>query len=98
MTDWWHSIANEKRDEMVEKGVISENLGYKYQSNVNIMWEFYVDDHASFQAACNHLPFGCFLSVCKPVDKKKTMIFGQNKVIMEQYLLYMFAWTLPDGS
>ena len=98
LTHQWYSITSEKRDEMVETGEISEHLGYKYESNGVTMWEFHVDDHVSFQSACANLPFGGFLSVRKPVDKKKAMIFGQDKVIIKQYLLHMFAWTLPDGS
>ena len=98
LTHWWYSVTNEKRDKMVGKGEFSEHLGYKYESNGINMWEFHVDDHVSFQTACTNQPFWGFLSVCKPVDKKKAMIFGQDEVIMKQYLLHMFAWTLPDGS
>ena len=83
---------------MVESGEISKKAGYLYANDAMEFYEFHVDEHPSFQAACNHLPFGGQLSVRKPGNQKKAMIFGQDEVIMKQFLFTSLAWTLPDGS
>ena len=98
LTHRWYCISDDKRNEMIEQGEIGESLGYAFEKEGHKMWEFHVDDHHSFQSACNHLPYGGFLSVRKPVNKKKAMILGQDEVIMKQFLLSLFYWTLPDGS
>ena len=75
---------------MVESGEISKKAGYLYANDAMEFYEFHVDDHPSFQAACNHLPFGGQLSVRKPRNQKKGMIFGQDEVIMKQFYLHLW--------
>ena len=98
LTHRWYCISDEKRYEMVQQGEVSKSLGYAFEKDGMKMWEFHVNGHHSFQTAFDHLPYGGFLSVRKPVNKKKAMIFGQDKVIMNQFLLSLFNWTLPDRS
>ena len=96
----WHSITKEERNEMVKTGQVSNDSGYKYY-DVTLemaMYEYHVDDHISFQKACDHLPFGGNLSIRKPVDKKQVMIIGQDEAIMKKNLFSMNAWSLPDGT
>ena len=71
LTHRWYSISDDNRKKMVEEGEISESIGYEYERDGQKYWEFHVDDHRSFQTACDHLLYGGFLSVRKPVDKKK---------------------------
>ena len=73
----WHSITEEKRDELIRKGEISPNSGYKYKtSEGQVMYEYHVDEHISFSKACQNLPFGGNLSIRKPAYKKKVMMIG----------------------
>ena len=88
----------EERNKLVDDGSISAKLGYKYEVDGNIFYEFHVDDSSIFQSACDSIPFGGYLSVRKPKNKKKVMILGQDEVIMKQFIFTLLAWTLPDGS
>ena len=86
ITHRWYSICDEERRLMVERGEISESLGYEYEKDGRKYREFHIDDHCRFQAACDHLPYGGYLSIRKPKDKKKAMILGQDEVIIKQFL------------
>ena len=94
----WYSVTVEKRDELVKDGQISNNIGYQYTKNGKEFYEFHVDDCQYFHLACEHVPFGGYLSVRKPLNIKKVMIIGQDEVIMKQFIFSLLAWTLPDGS
>ena len=67
----WYSISEAKRDEMRASKELSSEIGYKYEKDGMVFFEYHVDDHPTFQHACNDLPFGGHLSVRKPKDKKK---------------------------
>ena len=83
---------------MVEKGFISESMRYEYTKSNVTYYEFHVDDHETFQMACQHLEFGGYLSVWKPEDKNAIMMFGQDEAILRQNLFSLLAWTHPDGT
>ena len=67
----WYSIEEDQRDKMIAAGEISSELGYKYELNGKVYYEFHVDDHLSFQKTCENIEFGGNLSVRKPSDKKR---------------------------
>ena len=94
----WYSITSEKRSEMIKNSEISSEIGYRYEKDGQTFYEFHVDDHPSFQLACEDLQFGGNLSVRKPSNKKPVMMWGQDEAIMKQNLFTLFTWTLPDGS
>ena len=94
----WHSISESERNIMISEGKLGSDSGYKYELDDGVYYEYHVDDHPLFQAACDHLEFGGNLSVRKPNDKKKVMMMGQDEAIMKQHLLTLLTWTLPDGS
>ena len=94
----WYSVTKEVRDKMVKDGKISSEIGYKYEKQGRIYYEFHVDDHPSFHDKCKNVPFGGYLSVRKPEDKKKIMMFGQDEAIMKQKSFTLLSWTLPDRS
>ena len=95
----WYSITEKKRREMIDNGEINDDSGYKYETNNGeVLYEYYVDDHLTFQDACKNLPFGGHLSVRKPLDKKQIMMIGQDEAIMRKNLLTLCAWSMPDGA
>ena len=94
----WYSITPDTRQQMIEMGKISSEIGYKYEVEGETYYEYHVDDHPDFQMACEHLEFGGNLSVRKPPDKKPIQMWGQDEAIMKQYLFTLLSWTLPDGS
>ena len=94
----WLSISKEERDKLVLEGEIDEHLGYKYELNDKQLYEFHVDDHVSFQARCDFLPYGGYLSVRMPPGSKKIMLFGQDEVIFKQHLFSDGYWMLPNGK
>ena len=94
----WYSISEEKRKELIESGKLGVDSGYKYIENDKVLYKYHVDDHESFQKECADLEFGGNLSVRRPLDEKKIMMWGQDEVIMKQKLLTLLSWNLPDGS
>ena len=94
----WYCITKQERDRLVKEGRVSSKLGYSFMKDNCEYFEYHVDDSPLFQEACKDVPFGGYLSVRKPENKKKIMMLGQDEVIMKQFLFTMLAWTLPDGS
>ena len=94
----WYSITAEKRKEMIQNNEITSESGYRYEKDGQTLYEYHVDDHPSFQLACNNLEFGGNLSVRFPEGKKPVIILGQDEAIMKQNLFTLSTWTLPDGS
>ena len=80
------------------EGEIDEHLGYKYKLNDKQMYKFHVGDHVSFQAKCDFLPYGGYLSVRMPPGSKKIMLFGQDEVIFKQHIFSYGYWMLPNGK
>ena len=95
----WISFSVDERDKLIEEGKLpSEISGYEYEKFGMKMIEYHVDDHSTLQDKCKHLPFGGYLSVRKPSNKKKTMIIGQDECIFKQFLFSKNFWSLPDGT
>ena len=94
----WYSITKEKKEEMVRDGKLDVESGFSYERDGVEMIELHVDDHEEFQVACRSVPFGGNVSVRKPVGQRKLMMFGQDEVIFRQFLMWMYSWTLPDGT
>ena len=65
-----YSITSIEREKLVENGEIHEELGYKYEKNGEVFYEYHVDNCQTFQDACDNVPFRGHLSVRKPIDKK----------------------------
>ena len=59
----WISITEKERDEMLLKGEVSEELGYRYFSSLrnSYLYEFHVDDHQLLQRKFSHLPYGGYV-------------------------------------
>ena len=54
----WYQIIKEEKMKYVDKGELDIASGYEYVQGNDVMYEYHVDDHPSFQENCNHLPFG----------------------------------------
>ena len=94
----WLSITANERNQMVKEGKIEKELGFKYNQNGMVHYEFHVDDHTIFQMRGNSLPYGGGLSVRKPPHEKPLMILGQDECIFKQYLFTAGAWVMPNGT
>ena len=66
----WIVLSKRERDELVVKGDILEELGYRFEKNNEIFFEYHVDDQEIFQHKCSHLPYGGHLSIRKPPHLK----------------------------
>jgi hypothetical protein len=98
-THRWVQIPMQRYTELVEKGELSIEQGYKYnKKNTNEAYvELHVDDHLLFHEECSMLPFGGNLSVRRNSDEKPLILFGQDECIFKQYNLSSKSWTNPDG-
>ena len=94
----WITISEAERNGMVEEGQLVSELGYFFEKNNAKYYEFHVDDHEIFQNACSHLPYGGYLSIRMPLDKKPLMLLGQDECIFKQYIFTKGVWVLPDGT
>ena len=84
---------------MIERGELSPESGFEYKDeNDVVMFECHVDEHISFQSACQDIQYGGYLSVRFPPGLKKVMMLGQDKAIMRKYIFTLLAWTMPDGA
>ena len=59
----WHSITETETETLIGKDEIT-------REDNKILYKYHVDDHHSFQAACDNLKFGGKLSVRKSVGDK----------------------------
>ena len=95
----WYSIDEFRRNELIKKGEIAPDSGYKYEDDsVKTLYEYHVDEHLTFQKECEHLQFGGNLSVRMPPDEKKVMMMGQDEAIMRRNIFLLLAWSMPDGA
>ena len=95
----WYSVPVSVKTRLVNDGELDSSLGYHYKlEDGTEMVEYHVDDHVMFQNECNNLQFGGNVSVRKDPDKKKAMIFGQDKCIFRQYIFTKGLWCCPDGT
>ena len=94
----WIVLSKRERDELVVKGDILEELGYRFEKNNEIFFEYHVDDQEIFQHKCSHLPYGGHLSVRKPPHLKPLMLLGQDECIFKQFVFTRGFWVLPDGT
>jgi hypothetical protein len=83
---------------MIEKGMLDESIGFKFDKDGCTYMELHVDDHPLFQEECNYLQFGGHLSVQKEVGVKTLIMLGQDEWIFKQYNLNKNTWSDPDGT
>ena len=61
------------RNELIERGKLSPESGFKYKDDDDVvMFEYHVDEHISFQKASENVQFGGHLSVRFPPGLKKS--------------------------
>ena len=95
----WYSITKDKRNELIEAGEIAPDSGFEYENEHGIlMYEYHVDEHPTFQKACQNMLFGGYLSVRMPPNVKKVLMLGQDEAIMLKNIFTLSAWTMLDGA
>ena len=83
----WISIPDYERERLINEGKFDKELaGFEYQKYNTKYFEYHVDDHQTLQELCQHLKYGGYLSVRKPLHKKKAMIISQDECIFKQFL------------
>ena len=94
----WIQIKEIRYLKLVQDGELMEDSGYKYEDNNEVFYEFHVDSHPLFFDECITTTYGGHLSVRKPENERKVMMFGQDECIFKQYSFNKQSWTLPDGT